>query len=75
MTETDEFKVTNSGATSWNAAYESFGIMLVGNLNSLLFKFDLFTWLCWTLWANYLDFHVHCGYNFPYNPANLIIGG
>ncbi|KAI9021855.1 hypothetical protein DFJ74DRAFT_670731 [Hyaloraphidium curvatum] len=68
-----QFKVTNVGATAWNDAGESFGIMIISDLTALLFKFDLFTWLVWILWSNILDFQVHCGYLFPWNPLNLII--
>jgi hypothetical protein len=36
--------------------------MVLNNLTANLFKMDLFTWLAWTAFGTYLDFHVHCGY-------------
>ncbi|KAI9019915.1 hypothetical protein DFJ74DRAFT_674897 [Hyaloraphidium curvatum] len=51
---------------------ESFGIMFLNDLTAMFLKFDLFTWCVWTVYTNYLDFHIHCGYKFPWNPINLI---
>ncbi|KXS19097.1 hypothetical protein M427DRAFT_468834 [Gonapodya prolifera JEL478] len=68
-----EYKVANVGATSWNAAIESFIILCTANLCVSALNFDLFTWLAWVSVVNYLDHHVHCGYSFPWNPWNLLI--
>ncbi|KXS17075.1 hypothetical protein M427DRAFT_55083 [Gonapodya prolifera JEL478] len=67
-----EFKVTNVGATSWNNWEESFGIMVCGNLASMLTGMTLFEHMLWIAMGTVYDAQVHIGYRLPYNPLNYI---